>query len=315
MRNCNWLLIICIVLLAKTHAEWQSPYYQDHPLVGKVYSVQDSEWASIDELHQDLLASQYILLGETHTNADHHIGQANIAQYLIDHGESISLYLEMLPYDSWNPEAGLELDIENLLAHLNEQASGWDWESYAPILKLSLKHQLPLNGANLSKQQRAHYAQGNDNQQQECIISRDKLELDICNALSTEKLAQMKQLIFDAHCEYLPLEHTDPLANTQIAKDAAFALSLVQSKKADKNLLIAGKIHVRKDIGVPVHLQRLGAKSSSIAFMVVDPERTQIEEYIDDKFGRQFDYVIFTPNDRNQDPCVEFAEKLKKLKK
>ena len=83
-----------------------------------------------------------------------------------------------------------------------------------------------------------------------------------------------------------------------------------------KVALIAGAVHVRKDIGVPVHLQRLGRKSVSIAFVNVDPDKLSVEEYLDHaELIRQFDYLYFTPSERNQDPCIEFAEQLNKMKK
>ncbi|MEM8844611.1 MAG: ChaN family lipoprotein [Pseudomonadota bacterium] len=310
MRNCNWLLLLCVVLITNALADWESPYYQDHPLVGKVYSLNDTAWVSIGEMHKELLNSQIILLGETHTNADHHIGQANVIQYFIDQGESVALYWEMLPHEGWEPDKSVGHDLETLLIQLKEQAKGWEWDIYTPILKLSLKHDLPLNGANLTKQERTNYTQPD-----ECEIIRNQQKLEFCDALSVEKIDYLKQLIFAAHCEYLPLEHTDPLVNTQIAKDAAFALNITQSRDMDKVILIAGKNHVRKDIGVPVHLQQLGETSNSIAFVAVDPERTHLNDYLKHEFEDQYDYMVFTPSDRNQDPCIEFAEKLKKFKK
>jgi len=85
--------------------------------------------------------------------------------------------------------------------------------------------------------------------------------------------------------------------------------------KTHKVALIAGAVHVRKDIGVPVHLQRLGKQFVSIAFLNVDPDKLEVEDYIDQaELNQQFDYIYFTPSERNQDPCVEFAEQLKKMK-
>ena len=309
MRNCNWLLLICIVLPVSVPAEWQSPYYQDHPLVGEIYSLRESKPVSTDDLYREIQSNRIILLGETHTNLDHHQGQAEIISYLVNKDLPVSLYLEMLPYDSWDPDSARGLTLNALVQLLEEQASGWEWEKYRPLLKVSVDHGLLLHGANLTREQRANYAHP-----EECTLARGERTLNLCAVLDKEKTATLKQLIYDAHCEYLPLEHTDPLASTQIAKDASFALSLLEAQDSEKVILIAGKIHVRNDIGVPVHLRRLGAESISIAFMVVDPNRTEFSQYFDQEHGQQFDYAVFTPNDRNQDPCVEFADKLKKLK-
>ena len=215
----------------------------------------------------------------------------------------------MLPYETWDPRSAEGLALEELVTLLEEKAKGWDWKNYIPVLQASIDHGLLLQGANLTRQQRAKFAQS-----EQCTMSRGQHMLNFCEVLDDEKTAAIKQLIYDAHCEYLPMEHTAPLVNSQIAKDASFALSLLEAQYSDKVLLIAGKIHVRNDIGVPVHLQSLGAESLSIAFIVVDLERTKISDYFDQLHGQQFDYVVFTPNDRNQNPCIEFADKLKKLK-
>ena len=309
MRNCNWLLLISIVLLSNVQAEWQSPYYQDHPLVGEVYSIRDAKMISMDDLYREIENNQIILLGETHSNLDHHLQQAEIIRHLADSNVSVSVYLEMLPYDGWDPQSAVGLELTGLVNLLENQSKGWDWNAYIPILKASIEKELLLNGANLTKPQRAQYAHS-----EECIVSRGEQTLNSCEVLDSDQLALLNQLIYDAHCEYLPKENTGPLANIQVAKDASFALSLLTAKDSEKILLITGKIHARKDIGVPVHLQRLGAESISIAFMVVDPERSEVTDYFDQELGQQFDFAVFTPNDRNQDPCIEFAEKLKKFK-
>lgn len=109
------------------------------------------------------------------------------------------------------------------------------------------------------------------------------------------------------------------MMQVQLAKDASFALTMANLKDQYQIALIAGAVHVRKDIGVPVHLQKLGfplhETVASVAFLNVDPNKLQISDYFSDaNITHQYDYVIFTPSERNQDPCEEFADQLKKMK-
>ncbi len=313
---CNYIRLILLLwltgstVLTQVSAEWQSLYYRDHPLVGKIFSTQDKTWISVQELNANLRDEQYLLLGETHTNPDHHIGQADVIENWLSAEKKSALAFEMLAYDDWKQPLHPEFILEQLRQALERVSSRWDWELDEPILELQIKHQLPMIGANLTRAQLDEYSSG-----EECKITRDEFAIELCDVLSHEQEATIQQLIFDAHCGYLPLEHTQPLLRTQMAKDASFALSRANIGKTHKVALIAGAVHVRKDIGVPVHLQRLGKKSVSITFVNVDPDNVTVDEYIGpEELGRQFDYLYFTPSERNQDPCVEFAEQLKKMK-
>ena len=314
-----WFLLLSSLSIGQAHAEWQSLYYRDHPLVGKVFSTAEKAWISTQQLHAQIQNEQFILLGETHTNPDHHIGQADIIENWLsnqtknksERKPASALVFEMLTYDDWVGFKLPNLEVDELTAKLEEVSSRWDWPLYTPILEMQIKYQLPMVGANLSKAQLDEYSSEGT-----CEISREGENIEFCHALNAQQKALTKQLIYDAHCGYLPLEHTTPLLNTQIAKDASFALSLTNIGKTHNAALIAGAVHIRKDIGVPVHLRRMGEKSVSIAFLSVSPGKMEVGDYFDQAdSSQQFDYIYFTPNERNQDPCVEFAEQLKKMKK
>jgi len=314
LSNYIWLLLLGGLQASQASADWQSLYYRDHILVGKIFSTQEKAWISPQQLDDRIREEQIVLLGETHSNPDHHIKQAEIIENWLASGRASALAFEMLAYDDWNesshPARSAEFSLVELHQKLEEVSSQWDWEIYKPILALLINYQLPMVGANLTRTQLDEYSPG-----QECSVSRQGISLEFCNSLAEVQQASVKQLIFDAHCGYLPLEHTKPLLHIQLAKDASFALSVVNMGKTHKVALIAGAVHVRKDIGVPVHLQRLGKQFVSIAFLNVDPDKLEVEDYIDQaELNQQFDYIYFTPSERNQDPCVEFAEQLKKMK-
>ena len=311
---CTRLLLLSCCLLAQADAQWQSQYYRDHPLAGKIYSTQERAWISEQTLIARLNEARLLLLGETHTNFDHHSRQAHIIQEWMAGGPGPSLVLEMINYQDSEQLQSPKFNLDTLKGKLEEIAGQWNWQVYTPILELKLAHNLPMLGANLSRQQLDQFSR-----QGKCEISRPQARLNICQALNEAQKETIRQLVFDGHCGYLPLERTEPLMQIQIAKDASFALSLAKAGADNKAVLIAGSVHVRKDIGVPVHLRALGRTFVSMTFMNVAPAKTRFEDYMPaspaaDSHRQLFDYIYFTPSDRNLDPCVEFAEQLKKMR-
>ena len=315
LRNYIGLFLLFMLIgssmASLAHADWQSLYYRDHPFVGKVFSTKNKTWISAQQLDESIEHEQIILLGETHTNPDHHRGQAEIIENWLSADKPSALVFEMLAYEDWKQPLHPEYSLDELHQKLEQVSSRWDWDLYRPILDIQIKHQLPMVGANLTRVQIDEYSSD-----EKCQLTRQGTSLAFCDLLTDDQKNSIKQLIFDAHCGYLPLENSAPLLKTQMAKDASFAVSLVNLGNTHKVALIAGAVHIRKDIGVPVHLHRLGQQSVSIAFVNVDPDKLAVEDYVDHAdSNQQFDYLYFTPSERNQDPCVEFAEQLKKMKK
>lgn len=311
-RRCVCILFvtICVTASWSAIADWRSPYYVDHPLVGKIFSLELNDWVARHKLHAVIRNAHYLLLGETHTNPDHHVGQAALIHQWLDSAQPSIISMEMLSSGEWQYGDRRWSSLAELRESVKNTPGKWDWTLYDPLLKMAVQHSVPIRAANLNRQQRAHFAGSDD-----CQIERNGKKFRFCDSISAAAKSVIETLILDAHCGYLQAKHVSPLVKTQIAKDASFALSLYRAGIENKVVLIAGAVHVRKDIGVPRHLKRIGINSLSIAFIPVDPKRVTPAEYIDQKLGQPFDYIIFTPSERNVDPCVEFAEQLKKLKK
>lgn len=304
------LLAINLLAGAISYADWRSTYYLDHPLVGKIYSLTEESFVNHDNVSKALATTQYLLLGEKHTNVDHHIGQARLIQQWLLHHEDAALVLEMLEADKWPHNGQVWQDVQQLNEELKLLASRWDWQIYQPIIDVAITKKLPIFAANLSREALARYAKGSV-----CQLEHAEKSMQICDTINKAKYTVINQLIYDAHCGYVPTEQLEPLVDIQIAKDAAFALSLVSAGEHSNAVLITGAVHARKDIGVPVHLKKLGVASLSIVFLPVDPMKENPQAYLDEHSGRQYDYLFFTPSERNTDPCVEFAEQLKKMNK
>ncbi|MHA1548233.1 MAG: ChaN family lipoprotein, partial [Alphaproteobacteria bacterium] len=65
---------------AEPWRNWQSPLQADDALVGKIWSSHEKRFVTPRLLADALTEAEFVLLGETHDNADHHRLQA----WLID---------------------------------------------------------------------------------------------------------------------------------------------------------------------------------------------------------------------------------------
>ena len=98
--------------------------------------------------------SDFVLLGEDHTNPTHHANQLVILRHLAQQGQHKALFFEMLSPD-FNPildqysRAGMTSD--RLKEALRWDARGWPlWESYFPLFEEARTHHMTIQGANIS---------------------------------------------------------------------------------------------------------------------------------------------------------------------
>lgn len=303
-------MVISLLVGSVSYADWQSSYYLDHPLVGKIYSLAEESFVTEDEVSAAFATTPFLLLGEKHTNKDHHIGQAKLIQQWHQQKGKTALVLEMLEVDAWPYAEQIWQDGDQLAEKLSAVASRWDWAIYQPIIQTAVAEQLPLFAANLSRAVLSEYADGT-----QCQLEREEKSTQICDTINQAEYAAINELIYDAHCGYVPRDQLNSLVNIQIAKDASFALSMINASEQHNVVLITGAVHARKDFGVPAHLKKLGSDSLSVVFLVVDPSKKTPQEYWDESLGQQYDFVFFTPSENDIDPCDEFAEQLKRMNK
>ena len=306
LKTCLFIFIVSISGIVSASG-WHSPYYVEHPLVGKIFAVAEKDWVAERDVVSAMRDVQYLLIGETHSNIDHHIGQARLIEKWHKSGPEIGLVFEMIETEKWPVAGQAWTDATVLTKHLKNVAPRWKWDLYQPIIATAVEYNLPLFGANLSRNKLASLAKNNT-----CRIKLAHKEIEFCETIEARDYQRIRDLVFDAHCGYLPKSQVDTLVDMQIARDASFALSLLQVIES-RAALITGAVHARKDIGVPQHLDKFGEASLSVAFLNVDPERLEPTQYVDTNVDDQYDFIYFTPSDRNIDPCVEFAEQLKRL--
>ena len=101
-------------------------------------------------------------------------------------------------------------------------------------------------------------------------IARPKVFSD---ALMTDLDDQIRS----SHCQMLPKDMVRPMSNLQVIKDDLMAKQLISKSPTAKAYLIAGNGHVRRDRGVPAHLQFM--KQDNIFVLGLIEESSEPDEW------------------------------------
>jgi uncharacterized iron-regulated protein len=310
-------LVLAVLLVASlggcakvSDVQWDSPVAREHSLVNRVWDVKAGAFVGEAAMVKELAASRWVLLGERHDNADHHVLQARIVRALVEAGRRPVVGFEMLTTDDAAALARFlargPKDATGLGDAVNWSRSGWpEWRFYQPIAQAALDGGLTIVATNLSRA--ATDALRRNGLAGLGPALTQQLRLD--EVPSPETRAAMTREIRDAHCGQVPESSLDRMVDVQWARDARIAASLARAGGRDGAVLIAGAGHTRNDRGVPAHLARHapGTRVASVAFLEVDPAKATPAAYAAAFDGAlPFDYVWFTPRVDDTDPCDKF---------
>ncbi len=266
---------------------WQGSEGLAHPDLGRIMDLRSGEQLSAQQLVSELAEVDHLLIGERHDNPDHHALQRWLLQALAQRREQGSLLLEML-----NPEQQKRVTrVQNSLsrgqgpADLPEALAwqkGWDWELYASVVEYALAQPYPALAANLDR------AEITD-------IYRRKPQLTGAAAAQPVQKKLLAQIRV-SHCDMLPEAQLPAMLAVQQQRDRRMAEQLNAAPKPA--VLLAGAFHVRRDLGVPLHLANRDTKVLVLA---------EVGEPLS---AEQADFVWFTPAQPQQNHCAEFGTKL-----
>ncbi|WP_447593760.1 ChaN family lipoprotein [Aquipseudomonas campi] len=251
------VLLFCVVaLLAACQSRetlppppWLSPQGHEHADIGVIRDLASGETLTAQQLLNRLADAPRVLVGEQHDNPDHHALQLWLLRNLSARREQGSLLLEMLTPDQQARVEAVQADArvghrpDDLITALAWQP-GWGWSLYGPLVTYVLAQSYPLLAANLDRTE---------------IMSIYKQKPVLTGASSTASVVQDKLLadIRDAHCGLLPESQMPAMLAVQQQRDRRMAERLLAAPQPA--MLLAGAFHVRKDLGVPLHLADLGA--------------------------------------------------------
>jgi uncharacterized iron-regulated protein len=297
---------------------WVSPLHRDHPLVGRAWDGRAGALSDEAAIAAAIAAADFVLLGEVHDNVDHHLLQARLVRAALAAGRRPALAFEMLTEDQ-QPAIDASLaraprDPDALAAAVGWKESRWpDFAWYRPIFTAGLEAGLPVVAANLPRaQMRAIVSKGATAVEEplRTRLSRDEpIPADVQEGLREEMRA--------SHCAALPESMIDPLVLAQRARDAQMALRVAEAGRERGAILVTGNGHARTDRGVPAVLARElpGRRILSVAFIEVDPDAhdaaAQVAAIVKDLGAKTFpfDYAVFTPGAKRDDPCHGLRER------
>jgi uncharacterized iron-regulated protein len=187
---------------ARAQGQWLSPHYRDHPLAGTIWRS-DLKPATAEQLETAVLEANFVLLGEIHTNADHHRLQAQMIEALVRAGRRPAVVWEMIPA-SLQPELDRHLqggtkDAGKLGVFLRWRELGWpDWAIYQPIAEAALSANLPLLGGALDRDTGRAISKSDPSQ------AKLLMDLKLDQPVQPQIVEALAKEINEGHCNMLP---------------------------------------------------------------------------------------------------------------
>lgn len=195
---------------------------------------------SVPALLAQVLPTPVLLLGEQHDASEHQALQRDVVLALAQRGQLQALVMEMA--EQGRSTQGLPRDADE--ARVREalgwtDQSGWPWPVYGPVVMAAVRQGVPVFGGNLPRAR-----------------MRDAMrDATLDGRVADRVLRQQQDGIRDSHCGLLPETQIAPMTRIQLARDQAMAQTVVQALAPGKTVvLVAGNGHVRRDLGVPLHL-------------------------------------------------------------
>jgi uncharacterized iron-regulated protein len=307
--------IILSLALSWPCAAYAAPHAaQPSVSVGRIWDAAARRFISSDALYRRLREADFVLLGETHSNPQHHRLQARVIEQMVAQGRRPAVVFEMFERDQ---QATIERvrerypdDAARIARETHMTTRGWPSRLYQPLISTVLAHDLPLIAADLPQAgTRAIVAEGLPALGAERIAA-----WGLAAPLPAPGLEMMRADIVDAHCGHAPENLIDGMVAAQRARDAALADGLIEHVHPDGAVLIAGRGHVRGDLAAPIYLHRRAPDKVvvSVAFTEADAEPPH-DRPPTSSSSAIYDYLWFTRGRSVQDPCERFKKKLQSL--
>jgi len=283
-----------------------------HPLVGKIWSVNTSNFVSPNALRSEVLKSQHTIVGETHDNKEHHEIQAKILKWLIQDGQRINPVFEMLSEDQINPIRNLNLTSSDVFFDkVAWETTGWpDRSLYKPIFDIVISEKMQITPAEMQRDSLLKLIKNGKNSLPKNILQSLKLVV-----LDNNARQLIEKEIIDSHCGMLPKKMVSPMILGQRVRDVVMANSVAQAGSNGPTILFAGSGHGRKDFGVPAYLSKMNPNQRIVSIALIETlnEITTANEYsqIWASDVMPFDYIWFTKRVNRKDPCEELKDHFK----
>ncbi len=299
-------------------ASWQSGLYQDNELVGKIWSRRDKAFVTPQTLLKDLKDADYVLLGETHDNPDHHWLQARVIAGLTSAEKKPAIVMEMIRVDQMR-RLNAYMDegtpkAEFLGNALQWEQNGWpSWSMYQPIGEQIITNDLEIYPGHPSRMTINHLIKSD----LAILPLKARQVFRLTTPLPKPLKDSLSQEIRTAHCNRLPENVIPPMTEVQRFRDAWMADVMIQAAEDDdgkprQSILIAGSGHTRDDRGAPWYLRERkgGGKSKTVHFIETGKDAQSINDLAGTSPDGTLtaDYFWITPLLDRGDPCDKIPD-------
>jgi uncharacterized iron-regulated protein len=295
--------------------------FETHPLAGRIFDIRTMRPSSRAAVRDEVGRTPLVLLGETHDNPVHHAQHVELLEAAATQGRRPALVMEQ--FDRAHQAAintarhalmqDAQLMGEARRKFLHEAAdaiatagqlnrTSWKWPQYQPLVETAINLDLPLVAGNLSRAEaREVFRRG---------FAAMPVMLDAAlwqRTWNPARDAAVRDTMKAGHCGQLPDSMAPGMVNAQRARDALMA-EAIAPHAATGAVLIAGRGHVRRDVGVPLYISDHDPHATMlvIGFIEVAEGKNSLADYteIQSTLGRPFDIVWFTPRQSRPDPCA-----------
>ena len=293
---------------------WISEHFRDNPLVGRIWSLREGRFVAAEDVFGAAAKARFLLLGETHPNADHHLLQAKFITEMAERGRRPDVVLEMISRDLADDldayQRGGMGNAAGLGAAVRWEERGWpSWSIYQPIAEAAFAAGSRLHAGDVPKRVRKMVAGKGIAALTAKERARLRLDVPLPEALRDALLDEL----FESHCELLPREALRGMVEVQRLRDATMAEALIEADRGDGAVLISGAGHVRGDRAVPWYLRqrRAGGEILVVAFREVEEGEDDVTAYLP-RQSTAFDFLWFTPRSELVDHCAELKKRFEK---
>ena len=234
-----------------------------------------------------LLPADILLLGEQHNAPEHQVWEADTVAWLAGNGALAALVLEMAEYGRSSAALAPNASEAAVQKALYWNDATWPWAVYGPVAMAAVRAGVPVLGGNLPRKQL------------NATTADTALDDTVSNAVWQRQLDAVRQ----GHCALLPEKMLPGMVRVQIARDIQLAQTAASAVQVGKTVVIvAGASHVRRSIGIPLHLPT--HLRSKVALAQAGPAVAATDKEAD----KEADWIHTTPALPDEDACAELRQ-------
>lgn len=259
----------------------------DAALSGQIWDLRAESFVESANFLAQFETGSWLLLGETHENIDHHNIQALLINQLAQQDRMGTLALEMANIEQQPLLDAAQKDPTSATPEQLKWHRGWPWEWYEAPVRTGLEQASRVVGADITRDSKM------------AAYGDESLEVP-ADAQYTD---YMLDLLYESHCGQMPKSQLGNMLRVQYARDISMRDTMMANTDPEGvNLLLAGTVHTRYDIGIPYWSEALNSKT---LLMVAASDDSDPKSYYPDSYTNEpvADYILFTPPTEYESGC------------